>query len=94
MSPEAHLAQRPQEIFQGRMTRSPGSNSATASPTSTTSATPSCPTGSGPLSGTAPLITTPSMSQVETTSGRTSAAVSAVRLGAGTSRHWSVLAST
>ena len=49
--PRRHGAQVPQEIWNGTMTRSPDATVVTEDPTSTTSATPSCPNGYGPSSG-------------------------------------------
>src|SRR3954470_3210338 len=62
--PCRHAAQSPQKIWNEIVTCWPGSRPSTLSPTSTTSATPSCPSANGPRYGLRPCMSTPSRSQV------------------------------
>lgn len=56
VSPRRHGAHSPQETDQGTTTRSPIATPRTASPISTTSATPSWPIANGPANGAAPQM--------------------------------------
>src|SRR5918994_862411 len=85
--PAAQVAHSPHATWKGTLTRSPGWTPATASPVSTTSATPSCPAGSDPPTGIRPRVIQRSRSQVATATGRTSASPSPCRRGSSASRH-------
>ncbi len=75
----------PQEIWNGTLTRMPGSRPSTPSATSTTSATHSWPSGNGPPKGVSPRTMGVSRSHVATASGRTNASPLPVSAGSGTS---------
>src|SRR3954454_16583285 len=74
--PATHSPQVPHETWNGTITRSPGAKAVTVSPTSTTSATPSCPIAYGAGNGARPATIRSSRSHVATAIGRTSAASS------------------
>ncbi len=86
--PAAHIAHAPQLIWKGTTTRSPGATLVTSEPTSSTSATHSCPKQSGIGNGVAPSPIGRSMSQVAIASGRTTAASGLGGGGSGIERHW------
>ena len=92
--PRVHRSHRPQQIWKGTTTRSPGRKRRTAPPVSTTSATNSWPIGKGPGNGTRPCTMAWSMSHVVTTSGRTSASSGVSRRASGVSSHRTVPGST
>jgi hypothetical protein len=85
--PAVHASQPPHEIWNGTTTVSPGATAVTASPTSTTSAMHSCPSGNGSPTGTIPVRNAASRSHIATASGRTIASPSPPSAGSGTSRH-------
>ena len=72
VTPRRQGSQRPHEIWNGTITRSPAATPA-SSPASATSATNSWPSPNGPGNGTAPRTSQASRSHMATASGRTSA---------------------
>ena len=86
VTPRRQAAHVPQLIWNGTITRSPTLKSRTASPTATTSATPSWPTACPGGIGNRPSATATSRSQHATATGRTSACSGAVISGSGASR--------
>src|SRR5437764_2095546 len=93
VQPRRHASQAPQEIWKGTTATSPADHLSTPSPTSTTSATNSCPSASGPWNGEAPVTIAASRSHVATASGRTSACAGPSTAGSATSRHWTLTGS-
>src|SRR5713101_1223292 len=91
--PERQQAQRPQPIWKGTMTRSPGAKPVTAPPTATTSPTNSWPIGNGPWNGVSPRSSATSRSQAATASGRTRASSAVSIAASGASCHSSRSAS-
>jgi hypothetical protein len=89
VNPARQAPQRPQLISNGTTTRSPTCTFATSLPTSSTSATHSCPMLSGSGNGVSPSASARSRSQVATAIGRTSAASGPGGGGAGTDRQLS-----
>src|SRR4051812_23072852 len=86
--PAVQGPQAPHETWNGTITRSPGAKAVTVSPTSTTSATPSCPIAYGAGNGARPATIRSSRSHVATAIGRTRAASSLSSAGEGPpSRH-------
>src|SRR3954452_10198544 len=86
--PCEHGPHVPHDTWNGTITRSPTVKPVTASPTSTTSATPSCPIAYGAGNGARPATIRSSRSHVATAIGRTSAATSLSSVkAASTSRH-------
>jgi hypothetical protein len=85
--PRRQVVHSPQDTWNGTLTRSPGRALSTASPTSSTSATPSCPNGNGPSAGARPRTKILSRSHVATASGRTIASPSPSSRGSAASSH-------
>jgi len=85
--PRRQDAHEPQDIWKGTLTSWPGASVPTASPTSSTSATHSCPSANGAANGERPVMIIASRSHVATALGRTSAAASELSAGSGASRH-------